>query len=54
MDLISVPALSPFNYTEWKLKMIAYLKSHDLFEVSIGDVAMEESNDEISIWFNKM
>ena len=52
MDLISVPPLSPFNYVEWKLKMIAYLKSHELFDVSIRVVAMPESDDEKSIWFN--
>ena len=52
MDLISVPPLSPFNYAEWKLKMIAYLKSHELFDVCIGVVAMPESDDEKSIWFN--
>ena len=52
MDLISVPPLSSFNYYELKLKMIVYLKSHELFDVSIGVVAMPESNDEKSIWFN--
>ena len=53
MDLISVPPLSPFNYAEWKLKMIAYIKSHDLFDVSIGAVVMPESDDKKYIWFNK-
>ena len=53
MDLISVPPLSPFNYGEWKLKMIAYLKSYELFDVSIGSISMSVSNDEKSIWFNK-
>ena len=48
MDLISVPPLSPFNCAEWKLKMIAYLKSHELFDVSIGAVEMLESDDEKS------
>ena len=52
MDLISVPPLSSFNYYELKLKMIVYLKSHELFDVSIGVVAIPESNDEKSIWFN--
>ena len=52
MDLISVPPLSSFNYLEWKLKMIAYLKSHELFDVSIGVVAMLEFDVEKSIWFN--
>ena len=52
MDLISDPPLSSFNYNVWKLKMIAFLKSHELFDVSIGVVAMPESNHEKSIWFN--
>ena len=52
MDLSSVPPLSLFNYSEWKLKMVAYLKSHELFDVSIGVMAVLESNDEKSIWFN--
>ena len=52
MDLISVPPLSSFNYNGWKLKMIAYLKSHDLFDMSIGVVAIPEFDDEKSIWFN--
>ena len=53
MDLISVPPLSSFNYNVWKLKMIAYLKIHEIFDVSIGDVKMPEFDDEKSIWFNK-
>ena len=52
MDLISVTPLSSFNYEVWKLKMIAYLKSHELFDVSIRVVEMRESDDEKSIWFN--
>ena len=52
MDLISVPPLSSFNYDVWKLKMIAYLKRHELFDVAIGVVEMLESNDEKYIWFN--
>ena len=51
-DLILVPPLTPFNYHEWKLKMIAYLKSHELFDVSIGVVEMPKSDDAKSIWFN--
>ena len=52
MDLISIPPLSPFNYVEWKLNMVAYLKRHELLDVSIGFVAVAESDDEKSIWFN--
>ena len=53
MDLKSVPPLSPFNYAEWKLKMVAYLKSHEIFYAFIGAVEMIESDDEKSIWFNE-
>ena len=52
MDLISVPPLSSFNYDVWKLKMIAYIKSHELFDVSIGAMEMPKSDDEKYIWFN--
>ena len=51
MDLIYVPPLSSFNYPECKLKIIAYIKRHELFDVSIGVVAIPESDDERSIWF---
>ena len=49
MDLILVPPLSPFNYAESKLKMFAYLKSHD---VSIGAMPMPYSDDGKCIWLN--
>ena len=47
MDLRSIPLLSPFNYVEWKLKMVAYLERYDLFDVSIGfgEQSYEEEND---------
>ena len=32
--------------------MVSYLKSHELFDVFIGDVAMPEFDDEKSICFN--
>ena len=32
--------------------MIAYIKSHEIYDVSIGAVIMLESDDEKSIWFN--
>ena len=34
MDSIAVPLLSPFNHVEWKLKMVAYIESCDLLDVS--------------------
>ena len=34
---LSVPLLTPSTrYSEWKLKMISYLKRQGLYEVSIG------------------
>ena len=48
---ISVPLCSPFtSYSEWKLKMISYLKRQGLYEISIG--AGEESYEEPSDWLN--
>ena len=52
MDLISVPSLLSFNYHEWKLRMITYLKSHEMFDVSTRFVTMIEFDDEKYIWFN--
>ena len=52
MDLKSNPPLSPFNYVEWELKMVAYLKSHELFDFSIGVMAMLESDEEKNDWLN--
>ena len=36
MDLRSVPLISPFNYAEWKLKMVAYIQRNDILDVSFG------------------
>ena len=47
----SIPLLTPFtSYSEWKLKMIAYLKRRGLYEVSIGigRETYENENDWIS------
>ena len=47
----SVPLLTPFkSYSEWKLKMIAYLKRQDFYEVSIG--LGKESYDNENDWLN--
>ena len=51
MDLRSVPILSPFNYAECKLKMVAYLESHDILDVSFG--AGKESYEEENDWPNE-
>ena len=52
MDLIlSVPLLTPSTkYSEWKLKMIASLKTQDLYEVSIG--LGKESYEYENYWIN--
>ena len=34
---LSIPLLTPFTrYSEWKLKMISYIKKQGLYDVSIG------------------
>ena len=52
MDSRSVPPLSPFNYPQWKLKMIEYLKSHDLFDISIGFVSEPTYYEQKCAWLN--
>ena len=47
----SIPLLTPFtSYSEWKLKMIAYLKRRGLYEVSIG--LGRESYENENDWLN--
>ena len=46
MDLKSVPPLSPFIYVEWNLKMVGYLKIHEIFYLSIAVVEIPESDEE--------
>ena len=50
MSLISVHPLSPFNYAKWKLKMVAYLESHDIIDVSFG--AGKESYEDENDWLD--
>ena len=52
MDLKLVLPLSPFIYAEWKLKMVACLKSHELFDLSIGSMAMPKSDEQKNDWIN--
>ena len=48
---LSVPLLTPSTrYSEWKLKMISYLKGQDLYEVSIG--LGKESYEYENEWIN--
>ena len=43
---LSVPLLTPFTrYSEWKFKMISFLKRQCLYEVSIG-IGKESYEDE--------
>ena len=47
----SIPVLTPFtSYSEWKLKMIAYMKRRGLYEVSIGIGKEYYEND--NDWIN--
>ena len=50
MDLRSVPPLSPFNYVEWKLKIVSYIESHDIIDVYFGDG--KESYEQEEDWIN--
>ena len=52
MDLKEVPLLSPFNYSEWKPKMCAYLKRQCLYDVSIGAMSEPKSYEEKCDWIN--
>ena len=47
MELRSIPPPSPFNYAEWKLKMVVYLEIHDILDASFGDgiESYEDEND---------
>ena len=47
-----VSLLSPFNYSDWKPKMSAYLKRQCLFDVSIGGLSEPESYEEKIDWIN--
>ena len=50
MDLRSIPLLSLFNYAKWKLKMVAYLERHHIFDVSFG--ASKESYEDENDWLD--
>ena len=48
---LSVPLLTPFTrYSEWKLKMILYLKRQVIYEVSIR--LGKESYEYENVWVN--
>ena len=47
---VLVPLLSPFNYSEWKPKMCAYINRKCLYDVSIGVVRELESYEEKCDW----
>jgi len=36
MDLRSIPLLTPLNYSEWRLKMLKYLKRRCFFDITMG------------------
>ena len=50
-SILPVPLLNPSTqYSEWKLKMISYLKRQGLYEVSIG--LGKESYEDENDWLN--
>ena len=50
-SILSVPLLTPSTrYSEWKLKMISYLKRQGLLEVYIG--LDKESYEDENVWIN--
>jgi hypothetical protein len=44
--------LTPFNYDEWKPKMIAFLKRQCLFDMCIGNTRDFDSDEEENDWLN--
>ena len=52
MDSKVFPLLSPFNYSEWKSKMCAYLKRKCIYDVSIGVVREPYFFQEKYAWIN--
>ena len=52
MDQISIPLLTPFNYDEWKMKMMNFLKSKSLFEITIGTKTKPLLDVEKPKWLN--
>ena len=50
-SIFPVPLLTPFTrYSEWKLKMISYIKRQGLYEISIGDgeESYEDPSDQLN------
>ena len=46
MDRSSVPLLTPFNYDEWKMKMMDFLKRKRLFKITMGTETKPLLDDE--------
>lgn len=53
MDASIVSILTPYNYFEWKSKMIIYLKRHGYYRVIMGlEIEPQDATEKIK-WFNK-
>ena len=53
MDRSLVPLLTPFNYDEWKMKMMNFLKRKRLFEITMGTEAEPLLDAEKPKWLNR-
>ena len=53
MDRSSVPLLTPFNYDEWKMKMMIFLKRKRLFEITMGIETEPLLDAEKPKWLNR-
>ena len=53
MDHSSVPLLTPFNYDEWKMKMMNVLKRKRLFEITMGTETEPLLDAEKPKWLNR-
>ena len=53
MDRSSVPLVTPFNYDEWKMKMMNFLKRKRLFEITMGIETKPLLDVEKPKWLNR-
>ena len=53
MDRSSLPLLTPFNYDEWKMKMMNFLKREHLFEITMRTNTEPLLDAKKPKWLNK-
>ena len=53
MDQSFVPLLTPFNYDEWKMKMMNFLKGKRLFKITMGIETKPLLDAEKTKWINR-